>query len=66
MPFIVKNDDQPNNIQQLISITEGHYKSTVKSDLVLMVQEIIAISVRILRNAMDLEHFVSRILEFQC
>ena len=63
MPFVIKNDDRLNNIQKLISsITGRHHISTAKSDLALMVEEIIAVFVRILRNATGLEHFVSKIL----
>ena len=57
---IIKNYDQLNNIQKLIfSMRERHNTVTGKSDLVLMFQEIIAVPLRILRNAMGLEQLVS-------
>jgi len=59
MSVIIKNDDQLNNIQKLISsMRERHHTLTAKSDLLLMVQ-IIAVSLGILRNAVGPEHFIS-------
>jgi hypothetical protein len=66
IPVIIKNKDNLKNTQRLISsITERHYIWIKKSKWLRMVEKIIAVFMRSISNGTGLEHFVSKILDFQ-